>query len=52
MLRKENISYKLPVICSFEKPIKTKGSVGSMALVPNYAGILLASYVINDIIEE
>lgn len=49
-LRKERINYKLPVVCSIEKPIKTKDTVGSVAMVPNAAGILLASYVINDII--
>lgn len=51
-LRKENINYKLPVVCSNEIPIiKMAGSVGSVATVPNAAGILLASYVINDIIK-
>lgn len=49
-LRKERINYKLPVVCSIEKPIKTKDIIGSVAMVPNAAGILLASYVINDII--
>lgn len=52
-LRKNKIDYKLPVVCSLEKPvIKTKEFVGSMAMVPNAAGILLASYVINDIIRK
>lgn len=52
-LRKVNFKYKLPVVYSTEKPlIKEKGSVGSMALVPNCAGILLSSYVINDIISK
>lgn len=52
-LRKENITYKLPVVCSREVPlIKQAGKVGSMVLVPNCAGILLASYVINDIIRS
>lgn len=52
-LRKNKINYKLPVVCSLEKPvIKTKEFVGSMAMVPNAAGILLASYVINDIIRK
>ncbi len=51
-LREENITYKLPVVCSSEKPIiKSSDCVGSCALVPNAAGILLASYVINDIIK-
>lgn len=52
-LRKEKINYKLPVVCSSEKPlIKTQGEIGSVAMVPNAAGILLASYVINDVIER
>ena len=52
-LRKENIKYKLPVVYSKEQPIiRTNGTVGSMAMVPNSAGILLASYVINCIIKE
>jgi tRNA A37 threonylcarbamoyladenosine dehydratase len=52
-LRKENIDYKLPVVCSKEIPlIKQSGKIGSMAMVPNSAGILLASYVINDIIRS
>lgn len=52
MLRKENINYKLNVISSDEIPIKTNNVVGSLALVPNCAGILLANYVINDIINN
>lgn len=52
-LKKENIKYKLPVVYSEEKPVlKENGVIGSMALVPNAAGILLASYVINHIIKE
>lgn len=52
-LKKEKINYKLPVVTSSEQPlIKTGGFVGSMAMVPNSAGILLASYVINDVIDK
>lgn len=52
-LRKENIKYKLPVVFSNEIPlIKQSGFVGSVAMVPNAAGILLASYVIKDIINK
>lgn len=50
-LRNNNITYKLPVVCSKEHPIKTKESVGSVSMVPNAAGILLASYVLNDIMK-
>lgn len=53
ILRKENINYKLPVVYSKEQPvIKTSGSVGSFAVVPNAAGILLASYCLNDCLED
>lgn len=52
-LRKENINYKVPVVYSIEAPlIKSSGYVGSMAMVPNCAGIMLASYVINDVIKN
>lgn len=51
-LRKEKINYKLPVVFSSEQPIKTNGVIGSLATVPNSAGILLASYVINDVISK
>ena len=53
LLRKEGISYKLPVVSSSEVPIlKTKDIIGSISIVPNTAGIFLASYVINDILKE
>lgn len=52
-LRKNDIKYKLPVVASKEVPIIKSGDyVGSVSLVPNSAGILLASYVINDILKE
>ena len=52
-LKKEGIYYKLPVISSEEKPItKTRGYVGYISTVPNAAGILLASYVLNDVIKN
>lgn len=51
-LRKEKINYKLPVVFSSEQPIKTNGVIGSLATVPNSAGILLAGYVINDVISK
>lgn len=53
ILRKEKINYKLPVISSKENNnIKTGNIVGSFSSVPNTAGILLASYVLNDIIDK
>lgn len=52
LLKKENINYKLPVVSSSEVPIKNGNFVGSFAPVVNTAGLLLASYVINDIIKK
>lgn len=53
MVRDEHINKKIPVIASKEKPIKVSGSVvGSNSFVPACAGILLTSYVINDIVGE
>lgn len=52
-LRENNINYKLPVVASKELPIKTgERTVGSCALVPNTAGLYIAYYVFNDIINS
>lgn len=49
----KNTNKKIMVVSSFEKPVKIKDRVpGSNSLVPNAAGILCASYVINDILKE
>ncbi len=53
-LRKAGISGKVPVIYSKEQPRKESNSdrsVASIAYVPSAAGILAASYIINQIIE-
>ena len=51
LLKKEHINYKLPVVSSKEE-IKIEGNIlGSCSVVPNTAGILLASYIINKIID-
>jgi len=47
LLKKENIKQK--VVCSKEKPITKSKVIGSNSIVPASAGILCASYVINDI---
>ena len=46
------INYKVMVVCSDEKPLNISKSIGSTAYVPATAGLLCASYVINDIIKE
>lgn len=49
----KNINKKIMVICSKEKSISIKDRTpGSTSLVPSVAGILCASYVINDILKE
>ena len=52
-VKEEHINKKIKVVASKEKPVKTKGAtIGSNAFVPAAAGILLTSYVINDIVGE
>ena len=47
----ENIEQKIMVVCSDEMPYDRE-KLGSNALVPSVAGILCASYVINDIVGD
>ena len=52
-VKDEKINKKIKVVCSKEKTIKTKTTtIGSNAFVPATAGILITSYVINDIVGE
>ena len=51
MVRDEKIKQKIMVVCSDEMPHNTV-KLGSNALVPSTAGILCASYVINDIVGD
>lgn len=46
------INYKVNVVCSDEQPLKISKQVGSTAFVPATAGLLCASFVINDIVKE
>lgn len=42
----------IPVVCSTEKPVNLANcQVGSTSFVPSTAGLLIASYIINDIIK-
>lgn len=51
MVKEEKINNKIMVVSSKEKPIETNTkTIGSTAFVPATAGLLCASYVINDII--
>ncbi len=50
-VKKEHINNKILVLSSREVPIKPKdGKVGSTSFVPASAGLLIASYVIRDIL--
>lgn len=54
-LRKAHISLRIPVVYSKEEPKKSlinNVKLGSCAFVPPAAGLMLASYVINQFIEE
>jgi len=53
MIKDEKIKEKIMVVSSTEQPIKTNSKkVGSTSFVPAIAGLMCASYVINDIVGE
>lgn len=53
MVKDERLKGKIPVVCSNEQPIKTNANViSSNSFVPASAGLLITSYVINDILKE
>ncbi len=52
MVKDEKINKKILVVASNEKPIKTGKIIASNSFVPATAGLLLASYVINDVIGD
>ena len=50
MVKDEKINDKITVVCSSEEPIKNNSKIiGSCAFVPSTAGLLCASFIINDI---
>ena len=52
-IKDEKIKNKIPVLISREIPIKTGDRTpGSTSFVPSSAGLLIASYVFNDIINK
>ena len=53
MVKDENIKEAIPVVYSKEIPIKNNTNIiGSNSFVPATAGLLMTSYVINDIVGE
>lgn len=51
-LKKEGISLKIPVVYSNELPINNDKIIASSIFVPGVAGLYLANYVINDILNN
>jgi len=51
-IKDEKITGKIPVLWSSEEPIKTHDRTpGSTSFVPSAAGLIIASFIINDIIK-
>ena len=50
-VKDEKINKKIPVLCSKEVPVHRGNVVASNSFVPNSAGLLIASYVINNLID-
>ena len=52
-IKDENIKEKVICCYSSERPIKIDSTtIGSNSFVPSTAGLLIASYIINDIIKK
>ena len=49
-VKDNNIKEKIPVLCSREVPIRKGVIVASNSFVPTSAGLLITSYIINDIV--
>lgn len=49
-VKDNKINKKIPVLCSKEVPKKTGKIIGSNSFVPSCAGLIITSYIINDII--
>lgn len=53
MVKDEKIKGKVMVVCSKEQPIKVDSKIiGSTSFVPAIAGLLCASYIVNDIVGD
>lgn len=51
-LKDDGINEKIMVLSSDEEPIDTKDNIGSYSPLTSYAGLLMADYVIKDIIKK
>ncbi|MDO5569041.1 MAG: ThiF family adenylyltransferase [bacterium] len=52
MVKEENIKQKIMVVSSKEQPISSNNQLNSCSFVPSVAGLMCASYIINDIIKN
>ena len=43
---------KVMVVSSTEKPASVNKKIGSVSFVPGTAGLLIASYIVNDVIKK
>jgi len=50
-VRANKVTCKIPVLCSSEVPKKTGVKLGSNSFVPACAGLIISSYIINDILK-
>ena len=50
-VKDNRINDKIMVVSSKEKPLKKDRVIASMCFVPNAAGMLIANYIIKDIIK-
>lgn len=51
LIKEENIKGVIPVVASYELPIKQK-EIGSISYVPATAGLMITNYIVNDILKE
>ena len=51
-VKDNRINDKIPVLTSSEVPLKKGKIVSTMCFVPNVAGILMANYIIRNIIDN
>lgn len=52
-VKDEKLKGKIPVVASIEQPIKTgQKTLGSTSFVPSVAGLLITSYIINEVIKH
>ena len=52
MVKEEKLNGKIMTVCSKERIMKTSKTIASNSFVPATAGLLLTSYVINDIVGD